>query len=421
MAIANSEFSEEIEWSEWHPVLPTKELGGVCRGPGIMRISHTDVSGIHFVGHARTNLQQRVRRLGYELRNSEMPYSDPFSAAPCLWAMKNEVGGRFFVSWCSATDADQAKLLEDIYITLYRRATSQSPTANFGRMYSSYSKSTNKEAGVQGAKGASPPRNSPIGSEKLDLSEIQPVTGENWLGVSWEGPMELFPDELAGLSYSFPKESGIFRVWKQGENVLEAVGTANRLESGLPEAAPDDEEDMRVSFQTIDFESRGERAEMESILAGVHYLATEASTTVVHNDKHEIRTLIKEGETEETEFKGSIPGQANDIVRDLLAIANTKGGQLLIGVTDEGEIVGVNDIHSIKERVSDLINGNARTRIPADYQDFTFDEKDVLVVRIDPAQNHPFAFKDGQFSRREGPQRVKMYGSELEDWFPQVG
>jgi predicted HTH transcriptional regulator len=56
-------------------------------------------------------------------------------------------------------------------------------------------------------------------------------------------------------------------------------------------------------------------------------------------DIREIKRLIKDGENEVTEFKkkANFPEK---IVKEIVAFANTRGGHLLIGVEDDGNITG---------------------------------------------------------------------------------
>lgn len=79
-----------INWSDWTPLFPTKELGVIPEEPGIYLVSHEALSGIQYVGHSRTDLRDRIRRIGYEIDSEQMPYRDPHTAAPCLWAIAEE-------------------------------------------------------------------------------------------------------------------------------------------------------------------------------------------------------------------------------------------------------------------------------------------------------------------------------------------
>ncbi len=53
-----------------------------------------------------------------------------------------------------------------------------------------------------------------------------------------------------------------------------------------------------------------------------------------------IRKLVNRGETETVEFKTKA-NHPDKIVKEIVAFANTKGGKLLIGISDSGNIVGL--------------------------------------------------------------------------------
>lgn len=56
----------------------------------------------------------------------------------------------------------------------------------------------------------------------------------------------------------------------------------------------------------------------------------------------ELEQLIRQGETQDVEFKSSIPAP-QDIAKHVAALANTNGGMLILGVREPAEIVGVNE------------------------------------------------------------------------------
>jgi hypothetical protein len=60
----------------------------------------------------------------------------------------------------------------------------------------------------------------------------------------------------------------------------------------------------------------------------------------IEETKKQLRQLVRQGEGSHLEFKAraSSPDQ---IVREMIAFANTNGGVILVGVTDDGELSGV--------------------------------------------------------------------------------
>jgi len=72
-----------------------------------------------------------------------------------------------------------------------------------------------------------------------------------------------------------------------------------------------------------------------------------------------LRALIKKGEGLQVEFKEAFPGNANDIAKEIVAFANTQGGTLLIGVKDNGEIIGIKEqLDSVVRRIAGIVRDN---------------------------------------------------------------
>jgi hypothetical protein len=76
-----------------------------------------------------------------------MPYRDPHTAAPALWALRDRDGCDFEVSVTEVPGSvPERKGLEAVAITLYRLGTGRSPSASFGRMPPGYRNSTGNNA-----------------------------------------------------------------------------------------------------------------------------------------------------------------------------------------------------------------------------------------------------------------------------------
>jgi predicted HTH transcriptional regulator len=59
-------------------------------------------------------------------------------------------------------------------------------------------------------------------------------------------------------------------------------------------------------------------------------------------DVHDLRRLVALGEGPHLEFKHRVP-RPDRIAREVIALANTGGGKVLLGVGDDGALVGVKD------------------------------------------------------------------------------
>jgi predicted HTH transcriptional regulator len=54
----------------------------------------------------------------------------------------------------------------------------------------------------------------------------------------------------------------------------------------------------------------------------------------------EVHKLIREGESQTLDFKKTITDPAK-IARTLTSFANTEGGKIIVGVTDQGQVAGI--------------------------------------------------------------------------------
>ena len=78
---------------------------------------------------------------------ADMPYRDPHTAAPALWALRHALGCSFEVSAVAVLgDTRYRKGLEAPALAFYRQRHRRSPTVNFGRILQGYElSSANKE------------------------------------------------------------------------------------------------------------------------------------------------------------------------------------------------------------------------------------------------------------------------------------
>jgi hypothetical protein len=130
-------------------------------------------------------------------------------------------------------------------------------------------------------------------------------------------------------------------------------------------------------------------------------------------------TLISEGEHESLEFKSSLRwdwklGKVNKhleavIAKTLCGMMNHKGGMLLIGVDDDGQILGIEkDWETLKhsnrdgfeQRIVVLttshLGGHNTGALRMEFH--RVEEKTIAIVRIDPA-HEPVFCKDGNLQR----------------------
>jgi predicted HTH transcriptional regulator len=106
----------------------------------------------------------------------------------------------------------------------------------------------------------------------------------------------------------------------------------------------------------------------------------------------QLHTYITEGEHQQQDFKFRVD-DAKKIARTICAFANTDGGRLLIGVKDNGKVVGINpeEEYHIIEGAAELY---CKPKIAFTTQVWQEDHKLVLEVIITPSGNRPHKAKD---------------------------
>ena len=105
-----------------------------------------------------------------------------------------------------------------------------------------------------------------------------------------------------------------------------------------------------------------------------------------------IESLIEEGEHEHQDFKYQIT-DARKIARSISAFANHSGGHLLVGVKDNGSIVGVSsdeEIYMIEQAALMYCQPEQKVK----FEVFRVGGKNVLKVDIDEAQEKPVKAPD---------------------------
>jgi len=109
-----------------------------------------------------------------------------------------------------------------------------------------------------------------------------------------------------------------------------------------------------------------------------------------------IKRLILEGENVSLDFKKTI-SSSEKIAKTLVAFANNRGGKLLIGVTDDGQIKGVKSEDEEKYMITKAAHIFCRPAIEPHFEEIYIDDKVVLVVDIAKSDTKPhYAMDENQ-------------------------
>jgi len=425
-----------IKWSDWMSLFPTRDLSVVPQEPGIYLVSHEELSGIQYVGHSRTDLRNRIRRMGYEIDSKEMPFRDPHTAAPRLWAIANEYDVDFQVCWASidriSEDETPSSLtstrtigelatvnelvgLKAAYLAGYRFVSRQSPTANFGYMLPGYEQSGPSSSGKRGGKIEQDDVESGVREETIATWDAwDDVTSDSWMGFDWE------TYDLGDFEDPYPEAEGVFRIWQRGTDTLVQVGATTDIRNQVLDAETHDDGTM-VSFDQRKFGDVADRQAVATDLVGAHYLAKDIvpKSSVTKDDlpRDEIRDLIDEYESQTVESKEEL-SDPQKIRKAVVALANADGGYLLVGVEDSGTVAGIEttsgkDPQRVEERLLNVSEDGVDPNSPIRFTQIErINSSHVLIAEIEKADEIPYS-ENGRFYQRRISESRKLNGVDL--------
>lgn len=113
-------------------------------------------------------------------------------------------------------------------------------------------------------------------------------------------------------------------------------------------------------------------------------------------DKLELPERILKGENLHTELKESIVNN-EDIAKSIVCFANTDGGQIIVGVSDEGEIVGVENLDELIRRIDDVAYNRCELPITIIQETVSVDEKTVLIINVPKGDRRPYRTGSGLY------------------------
>lgn len=108
-----------------------------------------------------------------------------------------------------------------------------------------------------------------------------------------------------------------------------------------------------------------------------------------------IKRLILQGENDRVDFKKTI-SSSSKIAKTLVAFSNAKGGSLLIGVADNGNITGIKEEEEEKYMILKAAREFCKPIIEPSFREIFVDEKLVLVADIRESENKPHFALDEQ-------------------------
>lgn len=132
----------------------------------------------------------------------------------------------------------------------------------------------------------------------------------------------------------------------------------------------------------------------------------------------EIKTVLDRGETLAIEFKSDVKGLPDrDLVAAVVAMANTEGGLILLGVEDDGSVTGIQSHHQDAMGLSALIANRTSPSVAVSTELIEWEGKKILGITV-PKSQSIVSTTDGLVLRRRlmasgKPEAVPFYPHEF--------
>jgi hypothetical protein len=150
------------------------------------------------------------------------------------------------------------------------------------------------------------------------------------------------------------------------------------------------------------------------------------------DERDDLRTQIQQGENLTQEFKSTLrwnlktgkPGKEIELawLKTVAAYLNTKGGRLFIGVSDSGDILGLEtDNFKNDDKLLLHVNNLIKQHIGLAFSQYisvelhTLEERKILVIACEPAKEPVFLLHQNEehFYIRTGPSSTRLSVSEV--------
>ncbi|SDN62120.1 GIY-YIG nuclease family protein [Bacillus sp. OK048] len=255
-----------LNWTPWYSfakIMETKRI--LPTFPGMYRIKPVGHTHLMYIGQTGRNLRERLTDLIRNALKEQMPFNDPHTASPSLWAWKDSKGWDFEISVSTIElSKEDREGLESFLLWDYRVQYGESTYCNHGRFHQDYIKSRGSTSRFRGRKLLeSENRNIAWGNSCKPLNFQGTPTSSTFMGLSWS-------DYLGEESLSqMPNNPGVYRIKGLETNTILYIGQSQKLRNRLREHAKKDwGQTIGYSFTLIKDAKDFQLKEIENDLIG---------------------------------------------------------------------------------------------------------------------------------------------------------
>jgi predicted HTH transcriptional regulator len=126
----------------------------------------------------------------------------------------------------------------------------------------------------------------------------------------------------------------------------------------------------------------------------------------------ELRELINLGEDSRTQLKRQFNG-VDAVASEIAAMLNSEGGKIIVGVSDQGEIAGVECLRELNQWISNACSQKIEPPASVITELLRVDEKRVMVISVALGTDKPYAVDKSTFWVKVGADKRRATREEL--------
>lgn len=127
----------------------------------------------------------------------------------------------------------------------------------------------------------------------------------------------------------------------------------------------------------------------------------------------EISRILSSGEDSRHQFKENILN-ADALAAELIAFSNAAGGQILVGVRDDGTVCGLSaeDVRRLNQLISNAASQNVRPAINPATENFQHPDGLIVIISVEQGLNRPYMDKNGAIWVKNGSDKRRATSRE---------
>lgn len=134
----------------------------------------------------------------------------------------------------------------------------------------------------------------------------------------------------------------------------------------------------------------------------------------------ELRERVLRWEDPHTDFKRELGSNA-ELAKDLVCFANGDGGAIIVGISPDHAVAGVNDPDSLMLQVDDVAFNRCEPPLTVGQEVVVLEDKNVLVLNVPKGDQRPYRTNDGRYYIRSGARCRSASREEMLRMFQATG